>query len=352
MASNLTLTYGVRLDIPHFPDTPAANPLIVADFGYRTDIVPSPLMWSPRVGFNWDLSRGSNNRSQVRGGIGYFTGRTPYVWMSNQYGNTGVDFTNLNTGSVNNALRVPFVADPNAQPSTVPGGASGLQSVNLVDPDYRYPAVVRGNIAYDRGLGIWGLIATGEFLYTTNVEEIAYQNINYIPVGQADKGGSTGVSANTPAVLPDGRINFHKYDTGLNDVLLLTNTSEGKSWTASIKIDKPFRNGFSASGSYLYNRATSINDGTASTAGSNWANNPIGIDVNNPPVTTSNNDSAHRFNLTAVVPIRLGKGFDSTASFFFNASRADRMQFSSMATPTATAEATTTSHSSLLRPTR
>src|SRR5262249_53770330 len=147
-------------------------------------------------------------------------GRTPYVWMSNQYGNTGVDFVNLNTGSVNNALMIPFIADPNAQPTTVPGGASGLQTVNLIDPDYKYPSVVRGNLAYDRTLPM-GLIATGEFLFTKNVHEIAYSNINYIPVGVPDKTGNTGVTATNPATLPDGRLNYHKYDTGLNDVLLL-----------------------------------------------------------------------------------------------------------------------------------
>jgi hypothetical protein len=319
VASNFSLTYGVRLDIPHFPDTPAANPLIEENFGYRTDIVPSPLMWSPRVGFNWDLSGGSDNRSQVRGGIGYFTGRTPYVWMSNQYGNTGVDFTNLNTGGVNNASMIPFVADPFAQPTTVTGGVSGRQSVNIVDPDYRYPSVVRGNIAYDRSLGIWGLIATGELLYTLNIDEVTYENINYIQVGQPNKVGATSVTATNQPTRPDGRQNFHKYDTTLNDVLLLTNTGEGRSWTAAITLDRPFRNGFKASGSYIYNSATSVNDGTASTAGSNWANNPIGYDVNQPPVDRSINDAGHRFNLSAVVPIKLGKGFESTASFFFNA---------------------------------
>jgi len=67
---NLTLTYGVRLDAPRFPDKPHANPLTIADFGYATDVVPAPKMWSPRVGFNWDLSRGGATRSQIRGGIG------------------------------------------------------------------------------------------------------------------------------------------------------------------------------------------------------------------------------------------------------------------------------------------
>jgi hypothetical protein len=119
--SNLTLTYGVRLDVPNFPDTPHSNPLAVTDFGLHTDVVPAPKMWSPRIGFNWDLSRGGTARSQVRGGVGFFTGRTPYVWMSNQYGNTGVDFTNINTGSVNNNTRIAFVADPNAQPTSIPG---------------------------------------------------------------------------------------------------------------------------------------------------------------------------------------------------------------------------------------
>ena len=301
--SNLTLTYGVRLDVPNFPDTPHSNPLAVTDFGLHTDVVPAPKMWSPRIGFNWDLSRGGTARSQVRGGVGFFTGRTPYVWMSNQYGNTGVDFTNINTGSVNNNTRIAFVADPNAQPTSIPGGLTGSQTLNLIDPNYKYPEVVRGNLGYDRDLGIWGLIGTGEFLFTKNVKEIAYQNINYIPSG---------------STLPDGRIVYRKLDTTLNDVFLLMNTSLGTTWTASAKIERPFKNGFNASGSYLYNRARSINDGTASTAGSNWANNPIGIDANNPPLTTSNNDARHRVNLTAVLPVPLGKGVRSTASFFYN----------------------------------
>ena len=32
---NFTLTYGLRVDLPRFPDTPLANPLAVTDFGLR-----------------------------------------------------------------------------------------------------------------------------------------------------------------------------------------------------------------------------------------------------------------------------------------------------------------------------
>jgi hypothetical protein len=299
--SNLTLTYGLRLDAPHFPDVPRRNPIAETDFKLRTDVVPAPKMWSPRVGFNWDLSNGGGNRSQVRGGLGFFTGRTPYVWLSNQYSNTGLDFTSLSVNfNANNSVR--FVADPNAQPTTVTGGATGRQSLNLIDPDYKFPEIVRGNLAFDRALGFGGLIGTAEFLFTKNVKEIAYSNINYIVNG----------------TLPDGRFTYTKFDSALNDVLLLSNTTKGGQWTLTFKLERPFRNGFYFGGSYLYNQAKSINDGTASTAGSNWANNPVQYDANNPPLTTSVFQVGSRVNLTAAVPIPLGKGFRSTASFFYN----------------------------------
>jgi hypothetical protein len=119
---NFTLTYGVRFDAPQFPDKPHANPLALSAFGFATDVVPAPKMFSPRAGFNWDLSNGGAKRSQMRGGLGLFVGRTPYVWLSNQYSNTGVDFTALAvTFNANN--RVPFIADPNNQPTSIPAAS-------------------------------------------------------------------------------------------------------------------------------------------------------------------------------------------------------------------------------------
>ena len=91
--SNMTVTYGIRLDAPTFPTKPNANPASVANFGFATDVVPSHVEWSPRVGINYDLN--GNGTQQIRGGIGLFTGRPAYVWISNQFGNTGIDFTRI-----------------------------------------------------------------------------------------------------------------------------------------------------------------------------------------------------------------------------------------------------------------
>jgi hypothetical protein len=299
---NFTLTYGIRADVPRFPDTPLANPVAVADFGYRTDVTPSPMSWSPRVGFNWDLSGGKGAQRQVRGGVGIFSGRTPYVWLSNQYGNTGVQFTNLSV-SFNANNQIKFVADPNGQPTTVTGGTTGRQTINLVDPDYKYPQIIRGNLAMDHELGIFGLVGTAEVVFAKNQQDIFYQNINYVPTG---------------ATQPDGRLLYKKFDTSLNDVMLLTNTDKGSSWTVSLKVDRPFRNGVFLSGSYSYNDATSVNDGTSSVARSNWTTNPIGIDTNNPPLTRSNYSAGNRINISGTVPINLGKGFRSWASLYYN----------------------------------
>ena len=74
--SNFTVTYGLRVDMPALPRHAAGQPHHGDGLRLHTDVVPSPHMWSPRAGFNWDLSNGGK-RSQVRGGIGFFTGSTP-----------------------------------------------------------------------------------------------------------------------------------------------------------------------------------------------------------------------------------------------------------------------------------
>jgi hypothetical protein len=304
VAPNFTLTYGARVDLPRFPDKPHANAPALAKFGYATDMVPSPTMFSPRVGFNWDLSNGGAKRKQIRGGLGLFAGRTPYVWLSNQYGNTGVDFTNLTAAfstSTPNKFAIPFSADPNSQATTIPGSVAATQTVNMIDPNYKYPEIIRGNIALDHDLGFLGLYGTAEFLFTRNLKDIAYSNVNYIP----------------STTLPDGRTVYKKLDATVADAMLLTNTNKGSSYTMVFKVERPFKHGFFASGSYLYGRAKSVNDGTSSVARSNWSNTPVGL-TDDAPLTRSNYDVGSRVNLAVTVPIPMGTRLSSSVSLFYN----------------------------------
>jgi len=174
VAKQLTLSYGARFDFVHFPDKPRANPAAVSNFGYATDVVPNNTLFSPRIGFNW--ARRADATEQIRGGIGLFAGRTPYVWVSNQYGNTGLDFTRISVSS-NAANRIPFIPTVADQYTTsqIPGVANSVavatNEIDLINPDFKYPSQIRGNLAYDRKLP-WGFYGTAELLMSSTVNDI------------------------------------------------------------------------------------------------------------------------------------------------------------------------------------
>lgn len=300
--SNLTVTMGVRVDVPMFPDKPTANAVSMTNFGYATDVVPSGQLWSPRIGFNYDLK--GDGRQQIRGGLGMFSGRTPYVWLSNQYGNTGNEFTRV--GASNNGNnRIPFVADVTAQAKTVTGasGSSFSNEIDLVDPDYKYPTLLRGNLAYDRALP-WGLYGSTEFLFTKNLQDIKYQNLNFVSAGTTQK--------------IDGRPIFKRNVSSLSDVIFLTNSSQGYSWSQMVEVHRNFSQGYYFNLSYLYGQSKSIMDGTSSQAASNWGNVYVPGDSNNPPLARSVFDPGHRVNASASYDIPVFKETKITVSAYYS----------------------------------
>src|SRR5262249_7594623 len=155
----------------------------------------------------------ADGSQQIRGGVGLFAGRTPYVWISNQFGNNGIDFTRLSV-SLNANNKIPFISDGTAQPTSLVGVGAATNESDLIDPNFKYPSVVRSNLAWDFSLpGGW--FGTIEGLYTKTMEDVKYQNLNYKVTG---------------ALNLDGRPTFTKVVSSLSDVLLLTNTTQGNSY--------------------------------------------------------------------------------------------------------------------------
>jgi hypothetical protein len=90
------LTLGLRADLNTYPGVEElkTNPL-VANLTFEggtkinTGELPKPkVMFSPRVGFNYDPN--GDRSLQIRGGTGIFTGRVPFVWIVGQSGNSGM----------------------------------------------------------------------------------------------------------------------------------------------------------------------------------------------------------------------------------------------------------------------
>jgi hypothetical protein len=304
VSPSVTLTYGVRIDAPTYPEKPNANPIAVTNFGFSTDVVPNQVQFAPRAGFNWDLS--GEGTEQIRGGAGLFTGRPAYVWISNQFGNTGIDFTRIGAG-FNTNNRIPFVADPRNQPTTVTGATAGSFSneIDVIDPDFKYPSILRGNLGYDREL--WGgFTGNFDFVFSKTIKDIAYENLNFVQAA-----GVTGVG---------GRPFFARRFGALSDVILLKNTSKGYTWNMAAEVTRPFTNGVYVNGSYSYGRARSIMDGTSDQAASNWGNVYTPGDPNNVPLARSNFDPGHRITLTATYDVPLVRVVKPVVSVFYSGS--------------------------------
>jgi hypothetical protein len=105
---------------------------------------------------------------------------------------------------------------------------------------------------------------------------------------------------------------------GISDLILLTNTDQGDTWSIAFKVERPFRNRFFMNASYLYGESRSIMDGTSSQAASNWGNVYVPGDPNNPPLTRSNFDPGHRITASGSYDIPMGGGFSATASIFYS----------------------------------
>jgi hypothetical protein len=303
------LTFGVRADIPFLPTEPGINDSVSKYFsGYSTGDVPSGnVMFSPRLGFNWDIL--GDRSIQFRGGVGIFTGRIPYVWMSNNYGNTGLLTAQINQATNGN---VGFSVDPYNQPGVGdPGtGAPTLRSeINLVDPEFKFPQILRLNAAVDKELP-WGMIGTLEFMYSKSINDLIYEKLNI-----------SAPSATNPIVVEDGRPRYGGTDrknNNFNDVLVLKNTDEGYTYniTAQLQRNVPVGLGFNLA--YTYGVAKDQNSVLSSQALSQIRYNPISVDPNTPPLTTSSFDLEHRAFASVSYSIEFFANSPTTFSCFYN----------------------------------
>ncbi len=300
VSKNLTLTLGIRADVPIMPDDPKANPAVLAAFGVRTDQnAGGNVLWSPRVGFNYSPSE--SKQTQIRGGVGIFSGRTPYVWISNQYSNTGMDLGRLyvtNPGF--------FITDPYNQPVSTSGAVAS--DINVIDKNYKFPQVLKTNLGIDQKLPL-GFIGTVEFVYSKSINEIKYTHLNIQQIGYTELLGGRPLYG-TPSTSSSASYGNPKYvNSTFKDVVMLSNTNKGYQYSLSFQVQREWQNGSFINAAYTFGHAKDTNSGTSSRAISNWMYNIITGDPNNPELSNSTFDIRHRIMLT------ISKKFD----FFKNA---------------------------------
>ncbi len=302
-----TWTYGLRLDIPVMFKKPSVNKEFneseqAQKYGVATgDIASGRVLLSPRMGFRWYADEDHN--ILLRGGLGLFTGRVPFVWMSNQYSNSGVDQVSVT------AYRPSYPDEPNKVPALgsqidaesvkAMGFKASSATINVVDKKLKYPQVFRINAAADFNLGN-GWQATLEALYSKTFNNMYVQNIDYEDSGLKfyAAGSNIANAANTNIV--------YKNTTSYSDIIYLKNTNKGYSYSLTAQLRKSFSFGLTLDAAYTFGHSYSVYDGTSSVALSNWKYN-YARETNNPELAVSSFDVPHRIIASANYNVRYGK---------------------------------------------
>jgi len=266
VSENFNLTYGLRVDLPMYLNDLVANPfstdsLRALDEDGNPEVVDqaklpdTKFLFSPRVGFNWDVS--GDRSTQLRGGTGIFTGRVPFVWVGNNISNPG--------------------QNPN-----LPAHLRSFD-LNAFDPDFKWPQVWLTNLAVDKKL-FWDMLGTLEFIYGNDLNAVFVRNadlpapITTLPDGRPYYGGDGNNELN-----PDGNAGIYVID----------NTDEGRNFNATLQLRKNFAFGLNTTLAYSFTEAKN-NLKSTEIASVLWSEQPVQGNPNKPELGFSEFGHRHR----------------------------------------------------------
>lgn len=330
VSRKLNLTLGLRVDIPMISSDILRNDN-AASLDFRdgakifTDQLPkhSPL-WSPRLGFNYDLK--GDKTTQIRGGTGIFTGRIPYVWISNQASNNGVLFGSK-VFSGTDLAAVTFSGDVNAyRPTGAAAVASTSYNLAVTDHNFKFPQVWRSNLAIDHDFGD-GLVATIDYAYTKDINAVYMENVN-LPVSTVTSNGADTrpiyykTFPNTGA----SGAKLSQINPNISDAIVMKNTNKGYSYFITGQVKKTFGFGLDAMVAYTYTDSRSVNDG-GSIAQSIWRDRQISGDPNANVLSYFTNLSRHRIIASANYRKEYLGFMATSVGFFYELSPAGRFSY-------------------------
>lgn len=318
---NFKLTYGIRMDMPSYSNASFRNPNFNPDGTFKgtyqegsptianndnqklfdengkpiTNGVGKDLdntrfptkspLFSPRVGFHWDMS--GNKTAILRGGTGLFTGRFPFVWIGNQQAN-------------------PYTGFYNATAS-----------------NFRWPQIWRTNLGLDLKLPT-GTLFSVDIAYSKDRHAQMVRNYNLgTPTGKLN----SGTGDNRSVYKPTDKGTDGPFTT--NNTYVFTNTDKGYQFNMSFQAIHNFSNGLYLQGSYNYLVSKDASSISAEISSDAFDRNPILNNANAAVNSTSLYGNTHRFVLAGIKKFTYGKdnAYATTISFFSNWVSGDRFAY-------------------------
>jgi Carboxypeptidase regulatory-like domain len=314
---NLRVTYGLRVDMPSYgnasfkdpqfngngtfkgtynegsPTFPNNDNQVLYDengnkvtngVGKQLDNTKFPTkkpLFSPRVGFNWDVT--GDKTVQLRGGSGLFTGRFPFVWIGNQQANPYTGFYNATTSN------------------------------------FRWPQIWRTNLGVDFKIP-YGTVFSADIAYSKDQKAMMVRNYNL--------GNPTGTLTSGTG---DNRSVYKASDKGSagNNTYVFTNTNKGYQFNVSLQAQQTFKKGFYLQASYNYLISKDASSISAEISSDAFDRNPILNNANKAINSTSLYGNTHRFVLAGIKRFDYGKNnaYGTSISFFSNWVSGDRFGY-------------------------
>lgn len=306
-----SMTYGLRADIPVIFGNPPTNEAfnssdIAKRYDIKTNQVPRPtVLLSPRIGVRWQIAKSAEASTLLRGGVGIFSGRIPFVWISNCFSNSGVTQKGYTLDSKKGQTVPKFDEEPS--------GTEGISSnpmINVVAKDFRYPQVARATLALEQEYKGWHFVVEG--IFSKSINDILINNLT-----AQDKGGKFYA---VNSALANAQNTTTLYDTSLaksySSIYLLSNTSKGYGFSVSASVAKSFRFGLDLYAAYTFAHSYSAMDGVSAQAANSWGRN-YSADSNNQALSYSLFDVPHKITASISYSKRYAKVLGTTISLLY-----------------------------------
>ncbi len=294
----LKLTGGLRVDLPFYPIDIPNNQLLddlkkeftdVSGNTFIPDVATFPKvnpLFSPRLGVNFDAK--GDRSTVIRGGTGLFSGRIPFVWLSNQVNGSGVIRGGLGfEGAAVEANGIIFNPSVTAYNPENPA-ATLSNELNLTDRDFKLPQVWRTNIGIDQKLP-GGIEATLEFIYNRDVHTPIANNVVLRDADRTLAGpDNRGYWVSQPG------LTGYSNDPDFRNVFYLTNATEKADYfSATAQLSKQFGRNFYLMAAYTRSQARDLDAAGGAQAVSLWTAT-IQRDRNNPELSFAGFDQPNR----------------------------------------------------------
>ena len=251
-------------------------------YGMSTaDMPKARVSYSPRLGFNWDLT--GERKYIIRGGSGLYTGRLPFVWIVSTVGNSNVmqnQFISNEETDIDFYSSVDEIIANNSDLLKV-GDLPAPAKTTIMDKNLRMPQTWKSSLAFDAELP-GGVKATVEGVYNKDITSVAVTKLgikrgdNILLPGENEERwtwvSEDIINSNTEAKLKDRVITPYYITNSENN---------GYYYSVTGQLSKDFKCGLYLMAAYTYSEGKNVIDGIGDQVTSAFNTNTFGVNGSN-----------------------------------------------------------------------